>query len=460
MGAKSSPREGGSVAGGAFELQGSPSRFTAATEDDLKEDDPLFLSDEFRMHCYKVLPCAKRFCHDWSTCPFAHFSERAKRRDPRIVKYTAIACPEMKKGEECPRGGKCPYAHNVFEYWLHPTRYRTRLCRDGTSCVRKVCFFAHKPEELRVPPYRPSLPVADDGWAFGVEAPEELEGAVRKLMESETSPLHQRTLSVPPEFFVKEHFQVETPPHRAHSISENNMAACHNPGGVGSIGSAALVETLLNTVNQQVPVTNAEGTASTAESVARALLEKLSLSATDDAQNCGQPLMMQYQSQPLAAHVAGASAGALPVQPLISSPLYAGGGSPVTLGFPCFSNDQLVNFAQGISMTRQNPTLVQEIPANGQPMIQGAKLDERGEAFGIGGIDMVDDLVRELMLQQQQQHDANFAASLSASHIASQDAAALIQNVLSCGQPGLIECSEGGHASVGPAPLRGISGTI
>ena len=22
----------------------------------------------------------------------------------------------------CIRGDKCPYAHNVFEYWLHPTR--------------------------------------------------------------------------------------------------------------------------------------------------------------------------------------------------------------------------------------------------------------------------------------------------------------------------------------------------
>ncbi|GMH36569.1 hypothetical protein BSKO_04437 [Bryopsis sp. KO-2023] len=132
---------------------------------DFNDDDPMFMTDKFRMYCYKVLPCSKRFCHDWSTCPFAHFSERAKRRDPRAAKYTAIACPEMKKqGEPCPRGDKCPYSHNTFEYWLHPTRYRTRMCRDGENCTRKVCFFAHKPENVRVPPCRPSLPVADDPW--------------------------------------------------------------------------------------------------------------------------------------------------------------------------------------------------------------------------------------------------------------------------------------------------------
>lgn len=36
------------------------------------------------------------------------------------------------------RGDGCPYAHNVFEYWLHPTRYRTQLCNDMEKCNRKV----------------------------------------------------------------------------------------------------------------------------------------------------------------------------------------------------------------------------------------------------------------------------------------------------------------------------------
>ncbi|DBA82910.1 TPA: hypothetical protein ACH3X1_006700 [Trebouxia sp. C0004] len=58
----------------------------------------------------------------------------------------------------CVRGDNCPYAHNVFEYWLHPTRYRTQLCNDGTKCRRHICFFAHSLEELRVPTCKPFVP--------------------------------------------------------------------------------------------------------------------------------------------------------------------------------------------------------------------------------------------------------------------------------------------------------------
>lgn len=110
-------------------------------------------TDEFRMFCFKVLPCSKRYCHgelgarllmestcqlaifypleifytlppklvplpsrqrnenpnikvqtscaclvaDWTTCPFAHPGEKAKRRDPRVHTYTGVACPDMKK---------------------------------------------------------------------------------------------------------------------------------------------------------------------------------------------------------------------------------------------------------------------------------------------------------------------------------------------------------------------------
>ena len=132
----------------------------------------------------QVLPCSKRFCHDWTVCPYAHPGEKAKRRDPRVHSYTGIACPNMKKvrhlmpccpllagskmgfctacarsllvfaglyacelaqiadmslqDQACVRGDSCPYAHNVFEYWLHPTRYRTQLCNDMEKCNRKV----------------------------------------------------------------------------------------------------------------------------------------------------------------------------------------------------------------------------------------------------------------------------------------------------------------------------------
>ncbi|CAN1748666.1 Zinc finger CCCH domain-containing protein 29 [Linum perenne] len=105
-------------------------------------------SDEFRMYSFKVKPCSRAYSHDWTECPFVHPGENARRRDPRKYPYSCVPCPEFRKGS-CQKGDSCEYAHGVFESWLHPAQYRTRLCKDETGCARKVCFFAHKPEELR-----------------------------------------------------------------------------------------------------------------------------------------------------------------------------------------------------------------------------------------------------------------------------------------------------------------------
>ncbi|KAG0486611.1 hypothetical protein HPP92_008706 [Vanilla planifolia] len=105
--------------------------------------------DEFLMYTYKVRRCPKTRSHDWTYCPYAHRGEKARRRDPRKFPYHGIACPEFRHAGECRRGQNCEYAHGVFEFWLHPTRYRTRLCEAGLMCPRRVCFFAHSPEELR-----------------------------------------------------------------------------------------------------------------------------------------------------------------------------------------------------------------------------------------------------------------------------------------------------------------------
>eukprot|EP00798_Chlamydomonas_sp_ICE-L_P007283 gene7283-399_t len=107
-------------------------------------------SDEFRMYSFKVVPCSKHFCHDWTTCPFAHPKEKARRRDVRGLSYYGIACADMTKNLKCPRGDGCSCAHNVFEYWLHPSRYRTQMCNEGPKCKRKTCFFAHSSDELRI----------------------------------------------------------------------------------------------------------------------------------------------------------------------------------------------------------------------------------------------------------------------------------------------------------------------
>ena len=46
-------------------------------------------------------------------------------RDPKVFSYQSAPCPDMKKHDDapCPRGDDCPFAHNIFEYWLHPSRY-------------------------------------------------------------------------------------------------------------------------------------------------------------------------------------------------------------------------------------------------------------------------------------------------------------------------------------------------
>ncbi|CAN6456903.1 unnamed protein product [Victoria cruziana] len=120
--------------------------------------------DEFRMYDFKVRRCVRGRSHDWTECPYAHPGEKARRRDPRKFHYSGTACPDFRKGS-CKRGDACEFAHGVFECWLHPARYRTQPCKDGTACRRRVCFFAHTPEQLRV------LPQSQPGQAQTVSSP-------------------------------------------------------------------------------------------------------------------------------------------------------------------------------------------------------------------------------------------------------------------------------------------------
>lgn len=105
--------------------------------------------DHFRMFEFKVRKCTRGRSHDWTECPFAHPGEKARRRDPRKFHYSGTACPDFRRGS-CRKGDACEYAHGVFECWLHPARYRTQPCKDGMACRRRVCFFAHSPDQLRV----------------------------------------------------------------------------------------------------------------------------------------------------------------------------------------------------------------------------------------------------------------------------------------------------------------------
>ncbi|XP_022842571.1 zinc finger CCCH domain-containing protein 20-like [Olea europaea var. sylvestris] len=116
-------------------------------EGDLTVD--AYTCDHFRMFEFKVRKCSLGKSHDWTECPYAHPGEKARRRDPRKFHYSGSACPEFRKGN-CRKGDACEYAHGVFECWLHPARYRTQPCKDGLNCKRRVCFFAHSTDQLRV----------------------------------------------------------------------------------------------------------------------------------------------------------------------------------------------------------------------------------------------------------------------------------------------------------------------
>ncbi|KAF6253175.1 hypothetical protein COO60DRAFT_463560 [Scenedesmus sp. NREL 46B-D3] len=127
-------------------------------------EDASSVANNFFMYIFKVQPCPKRGAHDWSSCPYAHPKEKARRRDPRVYKYASTPCPESLKGMSCGRGVDCPFAHSVYEYWLHPTRFRTQMCKKGNQCNRTLCFFAHSACELRFPD------TSDDLEAAAVDA--------------------------------------------------------------------------------------------------------------------------------------------------------------------------------------------------------------------------------------------------------------------------------------------------
>ncbi|EFJ43471.1 hypothetical protein VOLCADRAFT_106802 [Volvox carteri f. nagariensis] len=147
----------------------------------------LNLPDSFWTDEFKVVPCSKTYAHKWTLCPCAHIGETARRRCPRTVNYKAVLCPLVKAKKTCPLGEGCTYAHNVFEHWLHPSRYKTRLCSFGRNCNRSICFFAHSAEELRC------VPCVDD------KEGDDREYLVQLLMAQENGLMQASTLeSVPP----------------------------------------------------------------------------------------------------------------------------------------------------------------------------------------------------------------------------------------------------------------------
>ncbi|KAG0492158.1 hypothetical protein HPP92_005556 [Vanilla planifolia] len=173
--------------------------------DEVKLFDPpidAYSCDDFRIYEFKVRRCPRGRSHDWTECPYAHPGEKARRRDPRKYHYLGTSCPDFRKGC-CKKGDACEFAHGVFESWLHPSRYRTQPCKDGKACLRRVCFFAHTPEQLRVVPnssqQQSSPKVANSYDGSPLRLRRSLEGYFSKglLSSSPTSTLGPPTLSTP-----------------------------------------------------------------------------------------------------------------------------------------------------------------------------------------------------------------------------------------------------------------------
>lgn len=55
--------------------------------------DPMFRTDNFMMYGFKVAMCTRQGRHPWNDCPYAHPTENARRRDPRIYSYSCVECP-------------------------------------------------------------------------------------------------------------------------------------------------------------------------------------------------------------------------------------------------------------------------------------------------------------------------------------------------------------------------------
>ena len=112
-----------------------------------------FIPMEFNPLTYKIYKCPLGLiCKlDPKLCLNYH-NKNDKRRNPYFHKATL--CPNLydknkkKQNGKCKKGDNCEYAHNLYEYYYHPDKFRTVHCpqeKNRKTCdERLICPYNHE----------------------------------------------------------------------------------------------------------------------------------------------------------------------------------------------------------------------------------------------------------------------------------------------------------------------------
>jgi len=109
-----------------------------------------FIPTEFNPATYKLYRCPLgSICKLDNKLCLNYHNKKDKRRNPEL--YQAILCPNIfdannkfKKDGKCESGDECDKAHNLFEYFYHPNKFRTIKCPvedlSGDEENHKYCY--------------------------------------------------------------------------------------------------------------------------------------------------------------------------------------------------------------------------------------------------------------------------------------------------------------------------------
>ena len=145
-----------------------------------------FIPTEFNPATYKMYRCPLgSICKLDNKLCLNYHSEKDRRRNPEL--YEAELCPNLfeknkrKKNGKCDLGDECNKAHNLFEYFYHPKKFRTKKCpnEDLKQKEKKFCF-----DRLICPYYHESdTDCGEDGEKMVLD-PELISNYYKSLMVS------------------------------------------------------------------------------------------------------------------------------------------------------------------------------------------------------------------------------------------------------------------------------------